>query len=235
MNCERYKNALLDAAARSEKPDAKLARHLERCTRCRATLQAERELFSRIDITLRSQVNESPQAGFLAKVRVQLSRETSADAGSNPMWSVTGAALAVVLIAMIYPLVNARQPRIQGNLQAPSMGASQSAGLRQSARAAIAESDVGSRQHFSRHSESKNAIQQEPEVLVPPDEQQAFAQFVARVAGRDAIAEAAVSRAVDKTVARKTDLPQVPSVDMADLVLERPQLDEWMNDSGGSE
>lgn len=235
MNCERYKNALLDAAARSEKPDAKLARHLESCIRCRTTLQSERELFSRIDSALRARVNESPQASFLAQVRVQLSKETPADGGSNPMWSVTGAALAVVLIAMIYPLVNARQPRIQGNLQAPSMGASQSAGLRQSAHAANAESDVESRQHFSRHSESKNGIQQEPEVLVPPDEQQAFAQFVARVAGRDAIAEAAVSRAVDQTVARNTDLPQVPSVDMADLQLERPQLDEWMNDSGGSE
>ena len=235
MNCEEYKNALLDAAATNQKLRARLARHLESCTRCRTTLQSEQELFSRIDSAVRARVNENPQASFLTQVRVRLSRETSANAGSNPMWSLTGAALALVLIAMIYPLINASQPRVQGNLLPPSMGAPRSAGVPQSAHAVGEESGVRSRERLSRRSESKGATPQEPEVLVPPDEQQAFAQFVARVAGCDAIAEAAVSRAAAKTVARNTDLPQVPSVDIADLQLDGAQHSEWMDDAGGSE
>src|SRR4029077_20343478 len=57
----------------------------------------------------------------------------------------------------------------------------------------------------------------EPEVLVPPDEARAFALFVARVAGRDAMAEAVVRPAVEKAVERNAELPGVPSVDLADL------------------
>ena len=235
MNCERYKKALLDGVAANQKPGAKLAHHLERCSQCRTTLQAERELFSRIDSTLRARVDEDPAADFLAQVRVRLSRETPAHAGSSPLWSVTGAALALVLIAMIYPLVNARQPKIQGNSRTPSMNASRIAGVAKSVHAASAESGVRSRQHPSRRSQDRSTIPLEPEVLVPLDEQQAFAQFVARVSGRDALAEAAVSRAADETVARNTDLPRVPSVDIADLQLDRAQHSEWMDDADGSE
>lgn len=233
MNCERYKNALLDAAATNQKLG--VARHLERCPRCRMALQGERELLSRIDTALRARVNEDPQASFLAQVKVQVAKETLADAGPSPLWSVTGAALALALIAMIYPLVNARQPRTGGNSRAPSMSASRIAGVTKTAHAVSAESGVRSRQHLSRRSQPKSAIPQEPEVLVPPDEQQAFAQFVARVAGRDAMAEAMVSPAANKTAARNTDLPEVPSVDIADLQLDRVDPDEWMDETGGSE
>jgi len=235
MNCERYKNALLDAAAANAKIGAKLARHLEGCNRCRATLQAERELFSRIDRSLRARVNDRPQPAFLAQVRIQLSKEPSPHTGSSPMCSVTGAALALVLIAMIYPLINARQPKIQGDFQTPSIGASQSIGGTQPAYAVIEDPDVRSRKHFNRRFEAKSVIPVAPEVLVPPDEQKAFAQFVARVAGRDAMAEAVVSPAANKTAARNTDLPQVPSVDIADLQLDRAQRNEWTDEAGGSE
>ncbi len=66
MTCDKYENALLLAAASDDKLDAKLARHLEHCSTCRMTLRSERELFSRIDRTLRAQVNEDPPSAFLA-------------------------------------------------------------------------------------------------------------------------------------------------------------------------
>jgi hypothetical protein len=71
--------------------------------------------------------------------------------------------------------------------------------------------------------------------LVPPDEEQAFAQFVGRVAGRDAMAEAVVSPAVNDTANRNTGLLAVPSVDIADLQLDRARQEEWINQTGGSE
>ena len=63
MTCDRYKNALLNAAA-SEKLGTNLTRHLENCTGCSATLRTDRELFSRIDSALRPRENESDAVGY---------------------------------------------------------------------------------------------------------------------------------------------------------------------------
>jgi hypothetical protein len=233
MTCDKYENALRLAAASNGELDAKLARHLERCSTCRMTLRAERKLFSRIDSALRAQVNEDPRPGFLTQLRLQLSKELSARPGSDRVWHVAGAALALVLMAMFYPLVNARQSSVQGNLQTPTIKVPQRAGVTQSARAS---EDLGVRsRHYSKRPVVQSAVPKEPEVLVPPDEQKAFAQFVACVARGDAIARAVVTPAANQTVNRNTELPQVSSVDIADLQLGRARQEEWIDQTGSSE
>ena len=233
MTCDKYENALLLAAASNGELDAKLARHLERCSTCRMTLRSERELFSRIDSTLRTQVNEDPRAGFLAQLRLQLSKELTARSGSNRVWHLAGAALALVLLAMFYPPVNTRPSSVHGNLQRPTIKVPQSAGITQSARA---REDFAMRsRHHSKHPAVQSAAPREPEVLVPPDEQKAFAQFVACVARRDAIAQAVVTPAANKTVNMTTELPRVSSVDIADLQLGRARQKEWIDQTGISE
>ena len=231
MTCDKYANALLLTAASNGEPDAKLARHLERCSTCRMTLRSERELFSRIDAALRAQVNADPRPGFLAQLRLQLSKKPTARPGSDRLWHVAGAALALTLIAMFYPLVNARQSSVQGNLQTPTIKVPQSSGVTQSPRAGE-DMAVRSRHHSKRPA---GAVPQEPEVLVPPDEQKAFAQFVACVARRDAIAQAFVTPAANNTVSRNTELPQVSSVDIADLQWGRARQKEWIDQTGSSE
>jgi hypothetical protein len=232
MTCEKYENALLLAADHGEL-DAKLSRHLERCAKCRMTLRSEKELFSRIDRALRAQVNEDPRPAYLARLRVQLSKELTVRAESNHVWHVAGAALALVLIAMLYPLVNTRQARVQGNLQTPTIRVTQSAGVTRSARA-----NEGVRARFRNYSKRpaiQSAVPQEPEVLVPPDEQKAFEQFVACVARRDASAQAVVTPAANKTVNMPTELPRVSSVDIADLQLGRARPEEWIDQTDSSE
>jgi hypothetical protein len=91
---------------------------------------------------------------------------------------------------------------------------------------------VRSRHHSKRPA---GAVPQEPEVLVPPDEQKAFAQFVACVAKRDAVAQAFVTPVATKTVDRNTELPQVSSVDIADLQWGRARQKEWIDQTGSSE
>jgi anti-sigma factor RsiW len=231
MTCDKYENALLLTAASNGELDAKLTRHLERCSACRMTLRSERELFSRIDSALRAQVNGDPRPGFLAQLRLQLSKKPTARPGSDRLWHVAGAALALTLIAMFYPLVNARQSSVQGNLQTPTIKVPQSSGVTQSPRASE-DMGVRSRHHSKRPAD---AVPQEPKVLVPPDEQKAFAQFVACVARRDAIAQAFVTPAANKTVSRNTELPQVSSVDIAELQWGRARQKEWIDQTGSSE
>jgi hypothetical protein len=141
--------------------------------------------------------------------------------------------LALVLIAMFYPLLNARQSSVQGNLQRPTIEVPQRGRMTQSPRAS---EDKGVRsRHHSKRPAVPGVVPQEPEVLVPPDEQKAFAQFVACVARRDAMAEAVVTPAATKTVNRNTELPQVSSVDIADLQLGRTRHKEWIDQTGSSE
>jgi hypothetical protein len=231
MTCDKYENALLLTAASNSEPDAKLARHLERCSTCRMTLRSERELFSRIDSALRAQVNGDLRPGFLAQLRIELSKKPTARPGSDRLWHVAGAALALTLIAIFYPLVDARQSSVQGNLQTPTINVPESSGMTQFRRTS-GDMGVRSRQHSNRPA---GAAPQEPEVLVPPDEQKAFAQFVACVARRDALAQAVVTPAANKTVNRNTELPQVSSVDIADLQLGRGRQKEWIDQAGSSE
>ena len=232
MTCDKHENTLLEAASNGEL-NAKLARHLERCATCRMTLRSEWKLFSRIDSALRAQVNEDPRPRFLVQLRLQLSKELTARPGSDRVLYVAGAALALVLIAMSYPLVNARRSSVQASLQMPTIKAPQSAGVTQSARAI---EDLGGRsRHHSNRPAVQSAVPQEPEVLVPPDEQKAFAQFVACIARRDAIAQAVVTPAANKPVNMTTELPRVSSVDIADLQLGRARQKEWIDQTGISE
>ena len=242
MTCDKYENALRLAAASNGELDAKLARHLERCSTCRTTLGSKRELLSRIDSALRAQMNEDPRPGFLAQLRLRLSKELTARPRSDRVWHVAGAALALVLIAMAYPLFeplfnpldNARRPIVQGNLQTPTIEVPQRAGLTQSARASE-DLGVGPLHHPKRPA-VQSAVPQEPEVLVPPDEQKAFAQFVACVARRDAIAQAVVALAANKTVNNMTrELPRVSSVDIADLQFGRERQEKWIHQTESSE
>jgi hypothetical protein len=219
MTCDKYENTLLLAAASTVELDAKLARHLECCSKCRMTLRSEKELFSRIDSALRAQVNEDPRRAFLARLRVQLSKELMARPGSNRVWHVAGAALALVLIAMLYPLVNVRQAKIQGNLQTPTIRETQSAGV---TRPAQASEDLRARsRHQSKRAALQSAVPRELKVLVPPDEQTSFTQFVWCVARRDPMAVAVVTPAADETANGNTELAQLPSVDTADLLLDQ--------------
>lgn len=217
MICDKYKNALLQAAASNGELDTRLARHLEDCSTCRKTLSSKKELFSRIDSALRAQANEDPSPDFFAQVRLQLSKET-AKVEPDWVWQMAGAVLALVLIATFYPLVNGRQSRTQGNLQIPATQVPGSGGVTQFAWTR-GDSGVRPRHHPMRP--AQRAVQREPEVLVPPDERQAFAQFVACVARRDALAQAVVTPAANRTVSRKTELPEVSIVDIADLELDQ--------------
>jgi hypothetical protein len=233
MTCDKYENALLLAAASNGELDAKLARHLERCSTCRTTLRGETELFARIDSALRAQMDEDPRPGFLPQLRLKLSKEMPARPGSNHVWHVAGAASALVLFAMFYPLVNARQSSVQGNLQTATIRALPTVEVKRSARASEAF-----RARASDHSKGpavQTAAPREPEVLVPPDERKAFEQFVACVASGDALAEAVVRPAADKPIAEHIALPGVVSVDMAALEFNGAEQSKWMAKTGESD
>jgi hypothetical protein len=241
--CEKYKDALIDAAA-AEPLDRRLADHLEDCTPCRATLSREQDLFTAIDDALRARISETPRAGFLASVHTQIAHEAQKQdaqkqSGWIPMWAWAGAAaLALVVVVIAHPWGRLQQPPITAEkVKAPVLRAHQSPEITQSARVPAEHSPT--RQHarldsaqplHAQTSAAKQPATLEPEVLVPPDEAKAFAQFVARVAGRDERAQAVVRPASDKTTAESAGTSEFLTLDMADLQREPLQWEAWTDE-----
>ncbi|HWX92904.1 MAG TPA: hypothetical protein VNY29_09750 [Terriglobales bacterium] len=249
MTCEKYRDALINVAA-GNPLDRKLANHLESCTPCRTTLEGEQALFTAIDDALRASMGQKPRADFLAGLHAQIAQaaqtqDAQKQSGWSPMWAWAGAAaLALVLVAMSHPWAGLRRQTSEAvHLKAATLRVHESPPVTQTARG-LAE-NLGTKQHaridsaqYLPSAEStlaKRAATPEPEVVVPPDEARAFALFVARVAGRDAMAEAVVRPAVEKAVERGAELPRVPSVDLADLQPNSLRWNDPIDESADSE
>jgi hypothetical protein len=145
----------------------------------------------------------------------------------NPTWGAA-AVLVLALLALTRPWITSQQAIVAVTSAALAARVQQNTSSATSVWDSSKESVVARpRKSSNSRSELSSGATQEPEVLVPPDEQKAFAQFVARVAGQDAMAAAVVSQAPDKTVPRNTALPQVSSVDVAQLErVDRDDSDE---------
>ena len=217
MTCDKHKENLIDAAAGGALVDRELALHLEHCDRCRATLQRERELFSAIDNGLRVPLVTQPGPGFLPKLHAQMERNASTRSRRTSMWALAGAAAVVVVIALMHPWTGPRKPTAGGHERAAVAPAQERPSV---AEVAEVKKSVSARRQRTVPVRRRSVIDQvadrEPEVLVPPDEAKAFAQFVARVAGRDVRAEAVVRPMRDQAGEPK-ELLELPLVDIADL------------------
>jgi hypothetical protein len=96
MPCEKYREALIDAAA-GEAPSAKLKAHLDSCPACRATFAAEQQLFAALDSGVGAAVNRQAPAVLLPRVRSRLD-----DQGiSGFSWIKVGAAFATAALVLM--------------------------------------------------------------------------------------------------------------------------------------
>jgi hypothetical protein len=142
------------------------------------------------------------------------------------MWALAGAVLALALIAVAHPWTRPPKQSVEdGSLKVPTIPAQQTSEFAHSGRGSTEDSDVQgrAREHLTKQSIARRRARREPEVLVPPDEGKAFAQFVARLRRRDEVAQAFVSPAADKN----SELPRIPPVEIARLQLEPLVWERW--------
>jgi hypothetical protein len=226
MTCEKYREALIEGAATGGELERGLADHLDVCAQCYTRLQRERRLFADIDDALRTKVNEMPRAGFSAAVRAHISKEVLPKSRWRPMWALAGAVLALALIVVAHPWTRLSRPSVEDRTpKAPPISAQQTSEFAQSGRGSAEELDVRERSqpHLAKVFIAKRPTRREPEVLVPPDEGKAFAQFVARLRRRDEVAKACVSPAGDMN----DDPSRIPPVEIARLQLEPLVWEKW--------
>ncbi len=197
MNCRSAQEKIVDAMA-SREPGLRgdLDQHVRECAGCRAFLASHASLASAIDSHLRLIANEPVPPPLLPGVRARLEQE-AAPRQWIFSWRFAAVAIVVVLATVIgmrdsdkpgrpkettakvaygSPDVN-RPPTVSSQIQLPAPKASRFA-------AAVRKASIPA------HSSA-------PEVLVLPEEQQAFRRFVSDISKDRASANALVSAAPD--------------------------------------
>ena len=199
MPCEHYKDALIEAAASSVEPQGDLRAHLDACAACRAAFEQEQSLFACIDAGLHVTANTEVPASLLPRVLARLDEVSSPQRRRLQPWVFAAASVVLVLAIFLFarPHLSRRDDQAKQTPQIPVEGApATNAGPQNSGPVAqIVWSNANSSQTRVRSTLLRPVASIQPEVLVPPDEHEAFARFVAVLGERREVALALVRSA----------------------------------------
>jgi hypothetical protein len=236
MSCERHKKALRDAAAWGETlPSDAVRQHLESCEECQEFLAREQTLFASIDATLRRTANPELPHSFLARAGEHISRVPQA----NPYWR-PAFGLAAVLLVVSFAVATHFRHGVPGNagrvLQGPEI-ATQNVG-HPDKRVPLKEYSrhlPGTQTQQNRIINHADSVSAQPEVLVPPDERQAFERFVADTQADQGFMMAFLTDAKEPFVWNKNPALQLQPLEVHRLEVTalEPQV-ETGNDPGNS-
>jgi hypothetical protein len=203
MPCEHYKDALIEAAATGGVPRGELRAHLDACAFCRASFEQGQSLFTAIDSGLRTTANAEVPSSLLPRVRAAIDEIAVAPLPRwlQPLLFVSSSVVLAFMVFLIARPHHAAPENVarQGPVVAPSPmtpGAHVNPGETPAAATEIVSTDANP-PHAVRNSTLFHPVaSSNPEVLVPPDEREAFARFVAALRGRGEVALALVTPAV---------------------------------------
>jgi hypothetical protein len=199
MPCKHYKDALIEAAASGSQPQGNLRAHLDACASCRAAFEQEQSLFASIDAGLHVTANAEVTASLVPRVLARLDEAVTPQRRwmQHLVFATAGVALlfAIFLFAQQHP----SRPDIQAK-QTPQIPVSEppttNAHNQNSVSGTqIVSSNLNNSQRRGRSNFLHPVASSQPEVLVPPDEREAFSSFVAVLGERREVAFALVAPA----------------------------------------
>jgi hypothetical protein len=198
MSCEHYQAVMVEAAAAGEvAPPLRL--HLEACAKCRTAFADVQSLFSAMDAGLSAGMNIFPRPEFLPRIRSAVDLQNSGRAFRAAdvwfRWSQVAGAVAAVCLALLFAvrhhsLTHQGQPSVMNALARGPAGAQvHPQQVRPEHEPAVRALAVPM-QRPAKHMLPVRAarIEREPEILVPPEERLALAQFVAGLSQRREVA-----------------------------------------------
>ena len=216
MPCEHYQNALIEVAASSTAPQGELRVHLFNCAACRAAFAQEQSLFSSMDEGLRAAANADVPPSLLPRVRARLAEE----AAPRRMWTqpiifAASAALALAIFLFVRPYHTRPDNQAKQTLQIPvsETPATNVGGQNSGPATQIVSSNVNKPKTPVHSTLLRPVASSQPEVLVPPDEREAFFSFVFTVQQRREVAAALLAPSPKKQDALVT----VEPLQIADL------------------
>jgi hypothetical protein len=185
MACERYEDALTEAAAGAP-PAAGLESHLAVCARCRQELEELRRTLALVDSDLRQLVAVEPSPELAVRIR-RAAAEAGPQATSRPVWLWPALAAAAALMLAVAFL--ARREPSQTQVATAESRVPQPTTSPESANK-IPSAPEGPRavtarpvppDHARAADTRRPVAPSEPEIIVPPGEAEALLRLVARL------------------------------------------------------
>jgi hypothetical protein len=220
MLCEKYKEALVEAAASGATLHNALGEHVQACEHCAAMLAGERALFAAVDAGLDKAANAKVRPSFVPNVQATLATETVPTRNPIPAWGLvcaTGAlALAVAFLGLprgAHDKANTEAITVQRKVPA----------VADEVRLSVApEHDNYSAKatKAQKHQDIPDAASHELEVLVQPEDEEFLKRFYALM--RNPVGEAKVVVTDNHEVTPKSLV--IEQIEVSDLKIEN--LDE---------
>jgi hypothetical protein len=215
--CEDFRSGLIDTVAADSIPSNELRSHLDACASCRTTFAEEKQLFAAIDTGLRASANAEIPPSFLPRVRARIEDAPAAERGWTPflIFAAASATIALTLFIASRPRRATANNEVSQQLSAPSRETPETPVRREATgKPSIVASD-GSQHNLQRRisTQGRSGDSTRLEVLVPPDEREAFARFIDSQQVRDVVAIALVMPASSK----KDEPMSVEPLEIAEL------------------
>ena len=238
MSCERYESTLADAAAGGV-VTAEVEAHLVSCASCQAELATLREALGLADAELQAIASTEPSPALRVRIRRAVADdEAVAPVAWRWLWPATAAALLLLAVAAGLWHVGTTTPpdRIAAATPAPMSTAATSRGIEGNAQTAHSESLAGQSSRGApsalgdegsagaaassrpvsaaslRTTRQRRRLPAEPEVLVPPGQEEALLRFVAFMQR-----ERVVPRALLTAGEPPSDLPEPAPIEIKPL------------------
>jgi hypothetical protein len=100
MLCDKYKEALIEAAACNAAPSNALRQHIDVCAECRAVFAKEQVLCATIDFQLRDCANAKPSPSFLPRLRARIGVEPTL-ARRSSVWAAVAASAVLSVTTLL--------------------------------------------------------------------------------------------------------------------------------------
>jgi anti-sigma-K factor RskA len=193
MLCDKYKEALIEAAASGTALPIALREHVGACAGCRATLTAQQTIFAAIDAGLHSRTNLEVPANFDHRVRAALELQASPEERRYSSVFAFGLLAAAAAVAMAILLTHNPNQRMQ---EGPPLAIERAEASASHSTAAPSDSnEIEPSSHQVAHSRAStlNVPQrskggaprnQSVEVLVPKGQQELLVKYIEGIAAR---------------------------------------------------
>ena len=231
MPCEKYQGALTDLAAQGAEPAGDVRAHLDSCVACSSYMEQEVSLLTAINSGVQAAANAAVPASLLQRFEARIAQEAEAKHSTHVNWNyaLLAAAVLIVLALPIWRSQNAKDRTASPANQQESMNAKQLAPGETAKRVGLEGVHMfqPSHRHLSKRPASA-VVNAESEVVVPPDERQAFERFLSDLNGRQVLAAALVKPLVGRHERRQAHI-ETPDIETAALTVEPlivPPLEE---------
>lgn len=221
MNCQQCQQKILDSlASGASHVTPEVAAHQNSCPACAQFFATQQNLFHAIDAGLQSFVNQPVPPSLLPTVRARLDENSEARRSVFVSLGLASiAALAILAFAVPYALYRPHNAVNSEKLASTSRQQAAAPQVVGDATTIQAHPEAVRVLPVSNHGRNATKV---PEVIVPAEERQAFAKFLAEAPQRPQVALAfthpatGVSGALNETALLRIDPVEVKSLDGTD-------------------